>query len=446
MLKRFFLFALTTVIVLSLPAGFAVNSQADEPAPVVVNTVTVGAGPWGVAITPDSRRAFIGNSGVAGGGNNVSVIDLDSGSIIRSVSTRQRGAAGVAITPNGQFALVANFTVDGTVSRIDTDSYGVVESGRINADTLSIAASPDNRYVYVVCEFGQVWRVDVNNLNILMSLETPNDGTFDIAVNETQQVYVGGNSTGKVRIVGDSGRVGALTSIGTAVALSPDGNTAYVGDTGGRLYVLDLTAINWNTAIATYSLGGDIRGIAVTPNGSQAYVTDRNGNTVRVVDLSNGEILYTIPVGLAPQRVAISANGLTAVVTNNSAGTVSIISIPAEESPSGGAGAAIYESLSLAQMNGVDCLVRSVRGIRGTWVELPSTSQCTMTDSSGSQLLGWATTADFPAEIARRQLANGWGAYETFYPDGGLSGVFIPAGGYAHLTNSIPMYPIFGEL
>ena len=422
------------------------NSQADEPAPVVVNTVTVGAGPWGVAITPDSRRAFIGNSGVAGGGNNVSVIDLDSGSIIRSVSTRQRGAAGVAITPNGQFALVANFTVDGTVSRIDTDSYGVVESGRINADTLSIAASPDNRYVYVVCEFGQVWRVDVNNLNILMSLETPGDGTFDIAVNETQQVYVGGNSTGKVRIVGDSGRVGALTSIGTAVALSPDGNTAYVGDPGGRLYVLDLTAINWNTAIATYSLGGDIRGIAVTPNGSQAYVTDRNGNTVRVVDLSNGEILYTIPVGLAPQRVAISANGLTAVVTNNSAGTVSIISIPAEESPSGGAGAAIYESLSLAQMNGVDCLVRSVRGIRGTWVELPSTSQCTMTDSSGSQLLGWATTADFPAEIARRQLANGWGAYETFYPDGGLSGVFIPAGGYAHLTNSIPMYPIFGEL
>lgn len=446
MVKGFSFIAISVGIVLSVSAGFPVTLQAEEPAPVVVNTVTVGSGPWGVAITPDSRRAFIGNSGVAGGGNNVSVVDLDSGSIIRSVPTRQSGAAGIAITPNGQFALVANFTLDGTVSRIDTDSYGVVESARINADTLSIAASPDNRYVYVVCEFGQVWRVDVNDVNVLMLLENPSDATLDIAVNATQQVFVGGNSTGKVRIVGDSGRVGTLTSIGTAVALSPDGNTAYVGDAGGRFYVFDLTAVNWNAAIATYTLGGDIRGIAVTPDGRQAYVTDRTGNTVRVVDLSNGEILYSIPVGLAPQRVAISANGLTVVVTNNSAGTISIIAIPAVESPASSASPIQFESLTLTQTKEVDCLSRSVRGVRGAWVELPSTSECVMTETSRNQLLGWATTADFPVEIARRQVVNGWGAYETFYPDGGLSGVFIPAGGYAHLTNSIPMYPIFGEL
>jgi YVTN family beta-propeller protein len=429
-----------------IAGGTQTSALAVDLAPVVVNTVTVGAGPWGVAITPDSRRAFIGNSGLAGGGNNVSVIDLESGNVIRNVSTRLGGAAGVAITPNGEFAFVANFALDGTVSRIGAGTYSVTESGIVNTDALAIAASPDNQSVYVVCQFGQVWRVDVNNVNIRTSLETPNDGTFDIAVNATQQVYVGGNSTGKVRIVGDSGRVGTLTSIGTAVALSPDGNTAYVGDTGGRFYIFDLTAINWNTAIATYSLGGDIRGIAVTPDGRQAYVTDRNGNTVRVVDLSNGEILYTIPVGLAPQRVAISANGLTAVVTNNSAGTVSIIAIPQAESPSNGAGAVLYESLSLAQVDGVDCRVRSVRGARGTWVELPSMSECTVTDSLGSQLLGWATSADFSVEIARRQVVNGWGAYETFYPDGRLSGVFIPAGGFAHLINSIPMYPIIGKL
>ena len=426
--------------------GVNIPIQAVDSAPVVVDTVTVGAGPWGVAITPDSRRVFIGNSGVAGGGNNVSVIDLESGTIIRNVSTRLGGAAGVAITPNGGFALVANFDTDGTVSRIDTDSYGVAESSRVNADTLSIAASPDNRYVYVVCEFGQVWRVDVNNVNIRTSLETPNDGTFDIAVNATQQVYVGGNSTGKVRIVGDSGRFGALTSIGTAVALSPDGNTAYVGDIGGRFYIFDLTAINWNTAIATYTLGGDIRGIAVTPDGSQAYVTDRNGNTVRVVDLSNGEILYTIPVGTAPQRVAISPNGLTAVVTNNSAGTVSIIAIPAVSSPQSSGIAIQYETLTLAQLDRVDCAVRSVRGVRGEWGQLPQASECVVTDRSGQRLLGWATNANFSVEIARRQVVNGWGAYETFYPDGGLSGVFIPAGGFAHLTNSITMFPVVGPL
>ena len=69
-----------------------------------------------------------------------------------------------------------------------------------------------------------------------------------------------------------------------------------------------------------------------------------------------------------------------------------------------------------------------------------------MTEGSGQRLLGWATNANFSVEIARRQAVNGWGAYETFYPDGGLSGVFIPVGGFAHLTNSISMYPITGEL
>lgn len=330
MLTRLTFIGLSTSIGLVVGAGFGLPAQADDLAPEVVATVSVGAGPWGVAITPDSRRAFIGNSGEAGGGNNVSVIDLESGSVIRQVSTRLGRAAGVAITPNGQFALAASFAEFGTVSRIETGSYTVAESGIVNTNALSIAASPDNQYVYVVCEFGQVWRVNVNDLNLRTSLETPLDGTFDIAVNATQQVYVGGNSTGKVSIVGDSVRFGTLTSVGTAVALSPDGNTAYVGDTGGRFYVFDLTVSNWNSVVATYSLGGDIRGIAVTPDGKQAYVTDRNGNTVRVVDLSNGEILYTIPVGSAPQRVAISAHGRTAVVTNNGEGTVSIISIPAQ--------------------------------------------------------------------------------------------------------------------
>jgi hypothetical protein len=69
-----------------------------------------------------------------------------------------------------------------------------------------------------------------------------------------------------------------------------------------------------------------------------------------------------------------------------------------------------------------------------------------MTGASRNQLLGWATTVDFPVEIARRQVVNGWGAYETFNPDGSLSSVFIPAGGYALLTNSIRMYPIMGEV
>ena len=83
---------------------------------------------------------------------------------------------------------------------------------------------------------------------------------------------------------------------------------------------------------------------------------------------------------------------------------------------------------------------------RGAWAQLPTASACTSADApSGSTLLGWATNADFPVDIAQRQVDNGWGAYETFNSDGQLTGVFIPAGGYTLVSNDTNLYPIFSN-
>jgi len=83
---------------------------------------------------------------------------------------------------------------------------------------------------------------------------------------------------------------------------------------------------------------------------------------------------------------------------------------------------------------------------RGAWAQLPTASACTSADApSGSSLLGWATNADFPVDIAQRQVDNGWGAYETFNDDGQLTGVFIPAGGYTLVSNDTNLYPVFSS-
>ena len=58
-------------------------------------------------------------------------------------------------------------------------------------------------------------------------------------------------------------------------------------------------------------------------------------------------------------------------------------------------------------------------------------------------MLGWATSPNFPVEIAKRQVDNGWGAYETFNADGQLTGVFIPAGGATFLSTSGNLFPIW---
>ena len=83
------------------------------------------------------------------------------------------------------------------------------------------------------------------------------------------------------------------------------------------------------------------------------------------------------------------------------------------------------------------------------WTRLPNATNCNRATPSASgvteQLLGWATNAEFPVDIAERQVNNGWGAYETFNSTGQLTGVFIPAGGYTLISNDTNLYPIFSN-
>lgn len=302
------------------------SAQAVDAAPEVVATINVGSAPWGVAITPDGGRAFIGNSGQTTT-NNISVIDIPSQTVIRQIDTGRNGAAGVAITPDGSRAFVANYG-PGSVSIIDTTNYSdlVATAGCVNP----LAASPDpmGTFIYIACESGRIVRI-ANAVGFTSTpVENVAGGSFDVAVSATQQVYVKQYllAAGATRIVGVSAWA-PISSIGTAVALSPSGSTAYVGDVGGNFYVIDLA--NWNAITATYALGGDIRGIAITPDGTEAYVVDRSGNQVKVIDLRDGTVLHTIAVGSQPQRIAISPDGRTALVTNNGSNTVSVISIPA---------------------------------------------------------------------------------------------------------------------
>lgn len=94
------------------------------------------------------------------------------------------------------------------------------------------------------------------------------------------------------------------------------------------------------------------------------------------------------------------------------------------------------------QLNAPMCSVTAATGSRGEWIALPTADDCAA-PRANTTLLGWATIANFPTELAQRQVTNGWGAYEVFSPSGDLSAVFIPAGGYTVLTSDAPLFPIW---
>ena len=103
-----------------------------------------------------------------------------------------------------------------------------------------------------------------------------------------------------------------------------------------------------------------------------------------------------------------------------------------------------YGLLTLEFPNDLTCNTNGAN-TNGLWLQLPAADQCSFTSSSARsspQLLGWATTPEFPIAIARRQVTNGWGAYEMTNDDGQIAAVFIPAGGWTAQTAPGSLFPI----
>jgi hypothetical protein len=102
--------------------------------------------------------------------------------------------------------------------------------------------------------------------------------------------------------------------------------------------------------------------------------------------------------------------------------------------------------LSLVPSDGTVCSKSSQSGSEGSWITLPGTNACTPPRTKpNAKLLGWATSPTFSIDIATRQVANGWGAYETFNEVGQMTSLFIPAGSATYLSASGKLYAIWSE-
>jgi YVTN family beta-propeller protein len=90
------------------------------------------------------------------------------------------------------------------------------------------------------------------------------------------------------------------------VAITPDGTRAYVTiPLEDSVAVIDTAS---NTVIGTVTLvaGSGPVGVAITPDGTRAYVTNLFVNSVSVIDTASNTVLATVPVGLGPVAVVIT--------------------------------------------------------------------------------------------------------------------------------------------
>jgi YVTN family beta-propeller protein len=83
-----------------------------------------------------------------------------------------------------------------------------------------------------------------------------------------------------------------------------------------------------SSVTATIPVGIHPVGVAVTPDGAHAYVTNSESNNVSVIDLPSNAVTATIPVGTGPVGVAVTLDGRHVYVPNHGSGNVSVVNIP----------------------------------------------------------------------------------------------------------------------
>ena len=273
--------------------------------------------PAEVAITPDGAYAWVTNAI----GESVSVISTALNTVVAVVPLETPTDAsilrGIAINPvpdaAGRIDAYVVNQVHGTVSVIDT-ALALTNPTNAVVSTVPLPAGATPLGVAVTPNGKQAWVTD--------------PGTNSVLVIDTA-LAVSNPAAAVVKVIGSSPSLNldlpGYVFHPVAVAITPDGTQAWVvgGDCvssgcGDGIEGIDTTTYAEGLVSAGSATAPDAA-IAFTPNGV-AYVAG-NGNAGEVLAIGSAGI----PVGHNPSAIAITQDGTQAWVTNTGDSTVSVI-------------------------------------------------------------------------------------------------------------------------
>jgi len=250
-------------------------SVVDPSTDAIVDTIPVGPGPEGIAVTPDGAKVYVANSF----DSSVSVIDTATGTVTATV-TVGGGPRGVTVSPDGAEVYVTNM-YSNSVSVIAAATDTVIATIPVGGAPQAVAFSPDGATAYVADR-------DSGTVSVI------NTATHTV----TATVTVGGTPR--------------------SLAVTPDGATVYVTNGDGRVSVISAATLAVTTTIP---VGSTPIGVVVSPDGSTVYVTNSGSASVSVIAAATNTVTKTIGVGGTPTGIAISPDGSTVYVTNYTSST-----------------------------------------------------------------------------------------------------------------------------
>lgn len=299
-----------------------INARNDK----TVTTIRGISRPFIVAANPMGSRVLVTSESAKG---KVTVIDTATNAIIKVLLFRNV-ATGVAFSPKGAFAYIARCAgkrggcKKNAVSVINMRTYSVVRTMPVpSRGWAGIAISPDGRYLYVTSENG-LFVMKATSGKVVKRF--PIDGGV-MSVREGMhghRLYIAGLSVGpspskrkEVMIVKTTNNTRLATyrlpNIPIGLVASPAGRRLYLAYCpspaewckGG---FLDVFSVATHRTVDSIKLGPGTfpYGVAISKDGKRIYVAnDDSPGTVAVIDSRHDAVRNTIPVGTEPTGIAI---------------------------------------------------------------------------------------------------------------------------------------------
>ena len=308
------------------PVLFVALRDADAVAAVDMGTgeevarIPTGVVPLSVLMTPDERYLFVANTGgvISTDENRLTVIETATHQVAAVIEV-DIGPLDLTVSADGQLVYVTN-SESKSISVIDVASLTRRTRIRVpisgERGPYGVAIHPDGKRLYVTDINGnQVLIVDTARRATIGRIDVIEDPRSLVISADGTRLYVSGgdfddDGDGGISVI-DTESESVVTTLRMdggifRLALSPDGSRLYATDrANAQLIVVDVAQNRVVNSVQVLPEGEETRDLFVSRDGSQIYVANQNSNELVIFDAESFQILRTLSFEDRPRGIAL---------------------------------------------------------------------------------------------------------------------------------------------